>query len=314
MRLIYYTAFGHRISSTIPLPELRTAPPGPVRWRFSVVDHLPEPENIQLLGEQPIYGDVSARLFQHAAGHRITVDDTGSYDLVNDNQDINWLPNADPWWDFGRSHLIGRVMATLLQLSGTVTLHASAVEMADGVVGFLAPKHFGKSTLAMRLFQAGARFVTDDSLPISSEAPVFALPGIQSLRVRADDPNTERLLGATQLAEPGRDGKIVLPPLPEDQTLNGPARVSALYLLWPRDPAGTTEPAERVRVQGAPAAIQLVGQVKIAAMLGGAFAQPLLEGVAAIATTVPVYELAVVRDLDRLPGVIEQLVSWHGLP
>lgn len=309
-----YSAFGHRLRSTIPLPELRPAEPGPVRWSFSVVDDLPEPEAAELVGEEHIYGSVSAKLFRHAAGHRIRIDDTGTYDLLAGGAEIRWQPNPDPWWDFGRSHLIGRVLATSLQLAGTVTFHASAVELRDGVVAFLAPKHFGKSTLAMTLVRAGARFVTDDSLAVECRRAPLALPGIQSLRVCGDDAAAARILGLEAARPPGRDGKVVLPPLPREQTLEAPARLAALYFLLPLRPAAGVPAAERAALPGILAAVRLVGQAKIGAMLGSTFAAALLDGASAVASAVPAYELAVVRDIDRLPELVDRLVEWHGLP
>src|SRR5690606_8457434 len=203
---------------------------------------------------------------------------------------------------------------TALQLSGTLTLHASAVEMGDGVVAFLAPKHFGKSTLAMMLFQAGGRFVTDDSLAVDHGEAVRARPGIQSLRVRADDPNVERLLGAGVTVEPGRDGKAFLPPFPAARGLLDPADVSALYFLRPRSPESEGDAATRDRLPAVVATMRLLGETKIGAMLGSEFGPVLLEGVASVAAKVPVHELRIVRDLDRMPEAVASLVDWHGLP
>jgi len=301
----YYSACGSRLSSTIPLPELRECPPGPVRWAFRVVDELPEAEDAELLGEEHIYGEVHARLYRHAAGHRITIDDTGCYDLLPSG-DICWLPNPEPWWDFGRNHLIGRVLATSLQLSGVTTLHASAVETASGVVAFLAPKHFGKSTLALTLFRAGCNFVTDDSLPVVTDGEVLALPGIHSLRVRLED-------GAPSLeGTPGRDGKLSLPPFPVDQVLPEPAPLVAVYLLKPQRADASLPAVSRLRVPPIIASMRLVAYCKIAGMLGSGFAADLLTATTSIADRVPVYELRLVRDLERLPDVAEQLLGWHG--
>lgn len=312
--LHHYLAFGHRIRSTIRLPELRAAEAGPVHWDFRVVDEHPEMEDPELLGEEPIYGSVSARLFRHAAGYRILIDDTGAYDMLNGTRDIRWKPTTDPWWDFGRSHLIGRVLATSLQLSGVITLHASAVEMADGVVGFLAPKHFGKSTLAMMLFRAGARFVTDDSLAVESHEAVLALPGIQSLRVRAGDPDADLLVGEPVPESPGRDGKVFLPPFPADRVLNRASILSALYFLEPTKPGPEAEATERTRLPSVLATIRLLGHAKIGAMLGPSFARALMDDAGAVASHVPVFDLRVVRDLHRLPSVVDRLVGWHGIP
>jgi hypothetical protein len=305
----YYRAFGERLSSSIPFPELRVAGAGPVRWAFHVVDSLPRPRDAELLGEEPLYASVAARLYRHSAGHRIVVDDTGSFDLSAEGPSIAWLPNADPWWDFGRSHFLGRVLATSLQLDGTLTLHGSAVAMADGVVGFLAPKRFGKTTLAMSLFDAGARFVTDDSLAIVAGESVLALPGIQCLRLSP----AERPDAAGPEVVPGRDGKIVLPPVPEARSQTTPERLSALYFLNPVRPEAAAEPATRARVPGVPATMRVLAHLKVGRMLGSSFANALFDGVTDLAARIPIYDLAIVRDASRLPEVVSRLIDWHGL-
>ena len=310
----YHTAFGSRIRSAIPLPELREAEPGPARWDFQVVEHLPEPHGLELRGEEPIYGEVAARFYAHDDGYRIAVQDTGAFDLSPDGRRIRWLPNPDPWWDFGRGHLLGRVLSTTLHLEGLLALHAAAVELGDGVVGFMAPSHYGKSTLSMELFRAGARFVTDDTLPVRPDSPPLAYPGVQSLRVRAGDPNAIRLLGREPEGEPGRDGKISLPPLPRERTLQSPRPLSALYLLSPMKPGTLDQGARRERLDSVPAAIFLVGQAKIGEMLGSRAAPELLEATSAVASAVPIYRLELERDLDKLPAAVEQILAWHGLP
>ena len=329
-----YHAYGRRIASALPLPELRTAPPGdPVHWRFEVVASLPEPQDPVLLGRETIYADVAASLLRHRHGHRISVPDTGTFDLAPEEAGtttIRWVPNPEPWWDFGRGHLLGRVLAMALHLEGILTLHGSAVEMADGVVGFLAPKHFGKSTLSLRLYRAGARFVTDDALPVLPTDPPTVLPGIQSLRVRAGDREVPVLAGGGTAMTPGeptggpaggplrgirgRDGKIALPPLPPGRILEKAAPLAALYLLDPVEAGHGMPAATRTRLPTLPGALGLVGQAKIGAMLGPTAASSLLEAASRIVGSVPVHRLSVVRDLERLPEVVETLVAWHGLP
>ena len=305
----YYRAFGDRLSSSLHFPELRAAAPGPVRWSFNVVESLPHSRDVQLLGEEPLYASVAARLYRHAAGHRIVVDDTGAFDLPAEGPSIAWLPNDEPWWDFGRSHFLGRVLATSLQLDGTLTLHGSAVAMADGVIGFLAPKRFGKTTLAMSLFDAGARFVTDDSLAIAAGDSVLVLPGVQCLRVSAED----RPAALGPAVSPGRDGKIVLPPVPEARAVTTPAHLSALYFLNPVRPEAAIEPATRARVPGVPATIRMLAHMKVGRMLGSSFARTLFDGVADVTARTPVYDLAIARDEGRLPEVVSRLIDWHGL-
>lgn len=305
----HYSAFGHRLASTLELPELRRDAPGTPHWRFRVVESLEPMRDPVALGDSCLYAEVHARLLRHAAGHRIVVDDTGSFDLSADGREIRWQPHADPWWDFGRNHLIGRVLATALHLEGVLTLHASAVAFDTGVVGFVAPKHVGKSTLALTLHRSGARFVTDDSLPVEGGSEPVARPGVPSLRVFAGDALAAAAYGDQVSTYAGRDGKVFLPPVPAELALTVPTRLAALYCLRSVPPDGRR--IDRHRLAPFAATMRLVSQSKIAEMLGPSFAGDILARVAAISATVPVYELDIPRDLALLPAVTEQIRAWH---
>jgi hypothetical protein len=70
--------------------------------------------------------------------------------------------------------LSGSVFAMLLYQRGVTVLHGSVVAIEDQAIAFLAPKGFGKSTLAMALHSLGAKLVSDDivAIPETSPAPV----------------------------------------------------------------------------------------------------------------------------------------------
>ena len=303
-----YAAFGHGLASTIPFPELREAPGSPVRWRFSATPALPEALNERVIGREVIYAAVEARLSVHDGGHRIEVDDTGRFDIANDGRHIRWETRESAWPDFVRAHLLGRVLATTLYLDGLLPLHASAVAARDGVVAFLAPKGFGKSSLALAAVQVGARLVTDDTLPVMPGAPVQAWPGIQSLRVHDD------VVHALRVDAPGegtREGKRVIASLDRGQLVDAPEPLAAIYLLAPvadGDPAPVAYEALPTPI----AAMGIVSHVKIARMLGPAASATMLERAAAIARTVPVRLLHTPRDLTRLDDVALTVLRWHG--
>jgi len=304
----HYSAFGSRLASDLEFPELRPVAPGPSRWTFRVVDHLPDMVDPVPFGEEAIYGDVTARLHRHAGGHRIEVCDTGAFELLPGGE-ILWRPTAEPWWDFGRGHLLGRVLATALFLEGIHTLHGSAVELGDGVVGFLAPKFTGKSTLALHLCRAGAALVTDDSLPVElTPDGVLAHPGVHSIRLRT-------LEEAGDAAEPtGRDGKFRLTDLATDRRMEVPGPLRALYLLRSVQENEGGAAVVRAPLPGPLQIMRLLAFAKIGEMLGTGGGRFLFEGAAALAERVRVEELRVVRDHSRLPEVVEQLLAWHGGP
>lgn len=320
-----YTVYGECLASAVPFPELAASASPTVRWSFRTTPQLAPMRAATELGEEQIYGEVFARLYAHDAGHRIIVDDTGSFDLSADRAQVVWEERATAWPDFVRAHLVGRVLATALYLDGLLPLHASAVESRDGVIAFLGPKGFGKSALALALAAAGARLVTDDTLPVEladppavaagtgsrtgSRSTPRAWPGVHSVRVRDD------VLSAAGVERPAtetREGKRVVSALRPEQLMSRPSPLAALYLLDPVE--GDTGSVTRVALQPMLAALGTVAHVKIGRMLGHAAAKPMLERAAAIARRVPVYRLHPPRDLSRLPETAAMILHWHGVP
>lgn len=303
----HYRVYGTTFASALEFPELPAIAAGPSRWQLDVVDALPEPREPQLLGEEPIYGEVRARLIRHREGHRITVDDTGAFE-IGPNGRITWERRESAWPDFVRAHCLGRVMATSLYLDGWLPLHGSAVRFRDGVVAFIAPKGAGKSSLALALARAGAALVTDDTLPIDDAAPPRAWPGVQGLRLR-DDSLRALGVGAGGARERTRDDKVMLLDPAELPMQTDPAPLTAIYLVGPSDPAG---PVERLEFAPPLAALGVVAHVKIGAMLGPTAAPTLMERTARVVAHARVHRLVVPRELARLPEVVDRLLAWHG--
>ncbi|WP_148278347.1 hypothetical protein [Salinibacter ruber] len=80
--------------------------------------------------------------------------------------------------------LLGTVLAFWLEWRGVPALHASAVALGDGAVGFLASKQGGKTTLAMSLLQQGHPLLTDDLLPLGVEGDAIrGQPGYPQMRM-----------------------------------------------------------------------------------------------------------------------------------
>ena len=308
-RIRHYTVYGESLRSTIVLPELLERSNGDARWTFETAARLEPMSNPSELGSDLLYADVHARLHEHAAGHRIIVDDTGSFDLSADRRLVRCEERPGAWPDFVRAHLMGRVLATALYLDGLLPLHASAVETRDGVIAFLAPKGFGKSTLALALVTAGARLGTDDTLPIDPLKVPLAWPGVHSLRVHEDALDA---LDADRPELATREGKRVVTSMPGDRLQRERLPLAAIYLL---DPVGPEVVATtREEMPAMLSAIGVVAHVKIGRMLGPAAAAPMLERAAAIVREVPVFRLHAPRDLARLPETAAMILGWHGMP
>lgn len=305
-----YSVYGMCLKSSVDLPELTTVTGVPARWKFSLVDELPAMREPHELGAERIYGDVHARLFAHRDGRRITVDDTGSFEIGRDGR-ITCERKPSAWDDFVRAHLLGRVLATALWDDGWLPLHASAVATREGVIAFLAPKGFGKSSLALALARAGAPVVTDDTLPIEPKIPPRAWPGVHSMRANSD---ALAALGVTSSGEETREGKVALRSIDGCRMETSPLPLSAIFLLAPSDDVARSSVAVRTPFSPVLAALAVVPHVKIGAMLGAGATALMLERVATIANMVPVHQLSLVRDLARLPEAASVILGWYGGP
>ena len=306
----HYAAYGACLASEVAFPELTPiAPTGP-RWRFTVVPSLPAMRDVTPLGAEPIYDDVDARLVSHRDGHRITIADTGVFDIARDGRELQWEERRESWPDFVRAHCLGRVIATSMYLGGWLPLHASAVGTREGAIAFLAPKGFGKSSLALALTGAGARLLTDDTLPleITVSGECIASPGIHSLRVSDEALSA---LGVAATGDVTRERKRALAPLAPAQLASDPVPLRAIYLLDPMMP-GAGAPVSRVRLPETLAAVGIVAHVKSGRMLGAAAAPALLERAARVVARVPVHRLEVTRDLALLASVARDVLDWHG--
>lgn len=306
-----YAVYGSTLSSAVEFPELARADDvGDPRWSFELTDALAPMHDAVELGSENIYADVHARLYAHRDGHRITVDDTGAYDLTPDGR-IVCQPIPGAWPDFVRAHCVGRVLATALYLDGWLPLHGSAVALEDGVVAFLAPKGFGKSSLALALSQAGAPLATDDTLPVEPTVPPQAWPGVHCLRIRED---ALAALGVPTAGEATREGKRIFHPSSTGAVLDRPRPFAAIYILAPTLDGNAGDEVRRVPFSPTVAALAVVAHVKIGRMLGSDAAATMLARVANVVNMVPVHRLVLPRDLSRLPEAVQQLLAWHGKP
>jgi 3'-phosphoadenosine 5'-phosphosulfate sulfotransferase (PAPS reductase)/FAD synthetase len=60
--------------------------------------------------------------------------------------------------------------------------------------------------------------------------------------------------------------------------------------------------------------MSIVTQLKVGAVLGGSESAVSFDRAVRVASSVPVYTLNVVRDFDRMPEVVGQIMEWHGHP
>ncbi|MBL8960215.1 MAG: hypothetical protein JNJ98_10205 [Gemmatimonadetes bacterium] len=309
-----YVAFGGLLSSELGFDELPVADiGGEPDWSLRISSVAPPGSSGQPLGEDTVYGAVKVRSLTSGEGVRLAYDDTGTFDVAGDGRSITWYPPEGPRPEEAvRADVIGRVLAIAMHMQGVFTLHASAVAPRPGVgIALLAPKGFGKSTLAAALLRGGARLLSDDAAPVRvpAEGPALLSPGIHQVRLWGD--SAERVgLGATS-AE-GR--KVVVTTFDEEQVTRAPVAFDAAYVLRPTAPDPGAPPVERIRLGEIDGAMALVEQAKVGALLGGREGPAFFEMAMSVARRVPVYALAVMRDLSRLDDVAQTVLGWHGYP
>ena len=305
-----YSVYGSCLESTLEFPELAPIANATPRWRLSMVPELFEMYEPVSVGDELIYGECHARLFKHRDGHRIVVDDTGAFELETGGHIIA-APKDGAFPDFVRAHLLGRVLATALFHEGMLPMHGSAVQTNEGVVAFLAPKGYGKSSMALAMAKAGAALVSDDLLPVEARTPPLAWPGIRSLRVRED---AVRAVGVDAVGETTREGKVALHQNAGAMAPDTPLPLAAIFLLAPTTEELGAEAVKRTPLAPVLAAAALVAHVKIGRMLGPSAASQMLQRAATISSLVPVHQLLITRDLARLPDAAAQILAWYGGP
>lgn len=304
-----YSVFGGCLRSELEFPELPEAVDDRVDWTFTISDTPPADPPTEALGRDRVDDPIEVRSFRTEGGFRLEYDDTGTFDVLRAGKEIVWYRPPDASDEAARLDVIGRVLALALHASGSFCLHASAVAIAGGAVGFIAPKFHGKSTLALALAGAGGRLITDDTLAVDLVPTPSARPGIQTVRLWEDSAAAVGLGQGSVVVE--GSGKYRVHDRPRLRPVRRKAPLVALYALAPKTPVPGEPAAQRTLLPPTRAVLALVGQSKLGPLLGGSEGPVHFRRAAALAGTVPVYTLEVVRDLDRLDDVVDTVLEWH---
>ena len=305
-----YQVFGGVLRSELEFPELDPASRADVDWTLTATTSpAPDVPMGAPLGEDKVDQGVMVRSYATPTGFRLVYDDTGVFDVSAGGREIRWHRPASADIEAGRLDVLGRVLALALHAEGWLSLHGSAVALAEGAVAFLAPKGNGKSTLAFALMRAGAALMTDDTVVVDSGVPATVRPGVQSVRLFRDSADW---LSAPPPIAGTSDIKATFGQRSDDARRLTRAPLAALYLLESVPAGSIAQPLERERLEGPAAVFGLLGQTKIGALLGGAEAPTVFASVVALAEGSPIYKLRVARDYDRLGSVVERIMSWHG--
>ena len=303
-----YRICGGVLESDLEFAELPLASADAVPdWTLHVSAHAPPELHGVVLGQDEVTASATVQLVRAEDRLRLAFTDTGTFDVLDGGRTITWYPLPDSDRRAAALDVVGRVLAVSFHAAGFVCLHGSAVALERGTVAFMAPKFHGKSTTAMALTRAGGRLVTDDMLPVELSSPPSAHPGVHAVRLWEDSADH---VGTNADFRMGVGGKFVLDELADESRMDHVTPLLAVYLLSPvmDDDAPAVERRRTNPVEGSMA---LMGQNKIGPLLAGIEAPVLLERSIRLADLVPVYELKIARDFDRLPEVVSQIQAWH---
>jgi hypothetical protein len=169
-----YRAFGLRLQSVLPLPELYPDDDadGPVDVAVRLAP-APLPDAPEILSD--VRADADQFWMDVPRVGRFSVRN-GSEMVVDAHPDVT---EGDV-----RAYLLGSAMGALLHQRGRLPLHASAVQVGTRAVAFIAPAGYGKSTLAMYLQHHGHRVICDDICAVdvgSGRARLW--PGLRNLKL-----------------------------------------------------------------------------------------------------------------------------------
>jgi hypothetical protein len=305
-----YVAFGGTLRSELAFPELPETFGEAPQWTLRVAIGRSIGAGGVPLGERRV-GSETYRLWAIPEGLRLEYSHAGCFDITAGGSEILWYPSADPQPELVRAIIVGPVLALALEEAGSFCLHGSAVAFAGRGVGFLAPKHHGKSTLAVALTSAGAHFVGDDTLAVSPGPPASLRPGIASVRLWDDAARALRIAELCETVIPGV--KTTASGFPDEKQVRHAVPLEAVYVLDPVPAAELEQPARRVRLHPGAAAVSLAHHTKLPdSLVGFRTAGMRLRTAVAVAATVPVYTLQIARSFALLPGAVDQLFAWHG--
>ncbi|BAZ11067.1 hypothetical protein NIES4071_28920 [Calothrix sp. NIES-4071] len=176
--IYFYTAYGLRINSTLPIPELLSSnhTEADVVIRFGKLDKSP-------LKDKSIIHSYKLT----ADGMYLFLLGAGTF-LIRNGNEIIIEPEPDASASKIRLLLLGAAIGTLLHQRGYLTLHASAVAMNNGAVVFIGDKGWGKSTIAANLHARGHNLIADDvvAVDLHSEQQAIVLPAFPQLKLWPD--------------------------------------------------------------------------------------------------------------------------------
>jgi hypothetical protein len=290
---------GMRIKAPFPLPDLSPSeswsePDIVIRIGAVHIDHL------ELVA-------IDQRQWLGQRAYLLRRDGVATY-LVEDGNQITIAPHDGASQAEIVAFLAGRPFAALAYQRRWLSIHGGAVLGRRGVVVFAAPGGTGKSTLLSALDLAGHQLLSDDAAIVrESHDPLLVWPTSQRFRLH---PDSVSCLGLNIRAGASvREGfaKIAIP---FRRPVKQPAKLDSIFLLRRAGDRVKIKPLSLV--EAVSGVTSNINRPALAELIRGK--SSLLEHVARVVQNVPVFQLTIPDQLDRLNDVCALLETHDIVP
>ena len=125
--------------------------------------------------------------YRTETGYLLRFPDLADFQVAVDGTNVTCSPAPDVSEETTQHLYLNQVLPLAQSMMGKLVFHASAVEIGDSAVAFVADSGRGKSTLAASFATNGFRFLTDDGLVVEEEIDGYlAIPSHPSIRLWQD--------------------------------------------------------------------------------------------------------------------------------
>jgi hypothetical protein len=241
--------------------------------------------------------ELHARIYADGDRYHLWTDREGWFSIDPPGRAITVPPVPDPirleerLWGFP---------ALLCYLArGELPLHAAAVDVGGSAILFAAPGHFGKTTLAAAFHMAGHRVLADDISCCRLEPVPSILPGPSVLRMRRD--SYERLDPSGAEITADHPGRVHLALNAERRGDGAPVPLRGIVFLRTGEP---------VRTQVVATGRSLPDLWALSLKLpSDADRARCFQATAALAGSVPVWNLYRPLEFEGLPRIVERVID-----
>lgn len=249
-----------------------------------------------------------ARFHRDGGGYMVRFPDLADFTISADAMEVACSPA--PATSIGTcEHLyLNQVLPLALSKRGNLVFHASAVELGERAVAFMAESGRGKSTLAASFATSGLRFLADDGLMVQESGGTYrAMPSHPSIRLWDDSEaavvrDSASAAPAVEYTDKGRfiAGAGM-------RFCDAPRPLAAAYFLGD----GSSGSIAIERLTGAEALVECVRNSFVLDPAEGAGLASHFEQLAALANRLPCFRLDYPRSFGALASVREAILDRH---